>query len=140
EFSLVRRSNATPFLEGTDLALVAGTGVNLTFGSTTTRDGITHLTGSFTDGNVNNTYAVVINWGDAETISLPMGPDAIGPGGVRGFAIDHMYPANVDATFTPTVQLLLTATAEGAAVQFAGRFTDPEKADQHTVTIAWGDG
>ena len=137
EFSLVRRSNATPFLDSNDLSLTADPDVGLTFGATTTDDGVAHLTGQFADPAAANAYTAVIDWGDGQTTPLTVGPPAAG---VRHFAADHTYPADVDIAFEPHVRLALTATTEGSPVRLAGQFTDPDAADGHTVTVAWGDG
>ena len=100
EFSLVRRSNATPFLDSPDLSLTADPDVGLTFardhGRTT---GVTHLTGQFTDPAAANAYTAVIDWGDGQT--TPPDGRRRAAGGVRHFAADHTYPADVDAALHP---------------------------------------
>ena len=106
-------SNVTPFLQATDLSLTKDATQALAFNYSTTEAGLTTLNGQFTDADLANTYAVVIDWGDGETTSLPKGPGTIGLLGVRAFTTTHTYPEVEDTVFTPAVRLLLTETAEG---------------------------
>ena len=152
QFSQVRRSNATPFLDSGDLSL---TGVSVSptiaitrfdpkthaqvavIGSSAFGDGaqIT-VSGSFNDLNAGNSYTAVIDWGDGQTTTVPV---ATGPflHGNRGFNTAHSYPAGVDAEFSPTTQVLLTQTTLGAAVHLTGQFTDRTWATG-TVTVSAG--
>ena len=148
EFSQVRRSNATPFLDAGDLNLTgvsvsptisitqtdAKTGDQIVSGSSAFGDGaqIT-VHGSFTDGTAGNLYTAVIDWADGSQTTLPV------TSGVA-FSASHTYPAGVDSTFVPTVQLLLTQTTLGTPVTLRGEFEDADLADTHTVTVNWGDG
>jgi len=117
--------------------------------------------GRFTDGTTNDTHTVKLDWGD----SSPLLTFVLSPGardfttGTHTYAVigDYTVSAIVtDATLfwtpgtatlsvhaanqEPTMSLVFTAGPEGGDSTLAVTFADPDSADTHSVSVAWGDG
>lgn len=157
-------TNASTLVQVND---VAPSNVGLTLEATTiVEDGIANLAGTFDDPGTDDTFEVVIDWGDGSpTTKLSV---AVGE---RSFVMSHQYldddPTGTSAdTYTISVTVTdddtLSANAaidvvvENAAAEVStepeatilstethvvtASFTDLGTLDTHTATIDWGDG
>jgi hypothetical protein len=124
--------------------------------------GAVTATGRFTDGGVNDTHTLKLDWGDGSPLTT-MNLAA----GVFAFTTEaHTYAANGDyivsaivtdnsgawapATSTVSVHAAnhapsvvsfgVTAGTEGGTSTLALTFADADALDTHTVTVSWGDG
>lgn len=116
--------------------------------------------GSFDDPGLSDSHTVDIDWGDGDKTHTPLLSKA------RRFSLPHLYlvrgtftvtatvtdddtgvgtaqaPIAVSSLNTPPSDLLVTVGAgvEGSPTTLAVSFVDPDAADTHTVSLAWGDG
>jgi PKD repeat protein len=147
------------------VANVAPTLTATTAAPAITENEIVTLTGSFTDPGTLDTYALVVNWGEgpAETMALAAGVRSFSlthrylDDNPTGTSWD-VYPITVSLTdddggsaaaSTSTTVSNVAPTAAlagsdhgvpGAALAFAGSFTDPGTLDTHEVAWDFGDG
>jgi parallel beta-helix repeat protein len=154
---------------GTTVNNVASIITSLTATPTISEGDAVTLGGSFTDPGTQDTYSLVVNWGEgegSETFSLLAG--------VRTFSLTHLYRddnptgtasdlytisvqltdddgGSAPAAFATTtinnaipllasVELDHTTIDENGEVIVTGSFTDASLVDIHTVNIDWGDG
>jgi PKD repeat protein len=118
--------------------------------------------GMFGDPGVADTHTVTVDWGDGSTpwtANLAVRvwsftSDAHPYAGAGTFTVTATVTDKDGGTVTttssvsvhaanqaPSVSSLnLTTGAEGSATGLALTFADPDPADTHTVTVAWGDG
>src|SRR5262249_20570051 len=131
----------------------------------TSENGLTTLSGSFTDPGIYDTHTANVDWGDglSSTISLGAGVTSFSgathqyfntPNGGSTFTIsvtvtdedNHSGNGSIDVTVINVppsdVQLNLSATTinENDSTSISGSFADPGTMDTHTVVINWGDG
>jgi hypothetical protein len=144
---------------------------SLTLSATTIdENGVTTLTGTFSDPGTLDTHTVDITWGDGSTDSIAL--DA----GVLTFSINHQY-LDDNPTGTPSDQYTIHVTVtdddtgadasstvvtvnnvapvitaitssasgigdakENQPISITGTFTDVGTLDTHTAVIDWGDG
>jgi PKD repeat protein len=119
-------------------------------------------TGTFTDPGAADTHTVTVDWGDLSattTMNLAAGVGSFTTtphtySGAGDFTVTLTVADNGGATATATsmvsvrkpnqapsiVSFTLTAGSEGGTSTLALTFTDPDPADTHTVSVAWGDG
>ncbi len=147
---------------------VANVAPNLTSLATTspiTEDDSTTLVGTFSDPGTQDTFTVLVNWGDGSILT------ATYPAGAFDFLHTHLYlddaptgtasdqytitvtlmddDGGADTTttsltvnnVTPTVNAGLDQTVnDGTELSFTGVFTDPGTLDTHTILWDFGDG
>ncbi|MEO1497968.1 MAG: hypothetical protein AAFV43_12545 [Planctomycetota bacterium] len=131
----------------------------------TLEGGATTLTGSIVDPGAEDTFTLVVNWGDGQSDSLSLGPTE------RAFVLDHGY-ADDDPTGTPVdrptirvtvvdddtgesgqtvrpsvrnvapriVDAAATDVTEGGRTVLTGRVADPGVNDTFTLLVDWDDG
>src|SRR5713101_7008424 len=119
-------------------------------------------TGTFTDSGAADTHTVTVDWGDGPpttTLNLAAGVFSFTTGAhtyatAGNFTVTATVVDNAGASATatsivsvhqanqaPTIVLLnVTTGSEGGSSSLSLTFADPDIADTHTVSVAWGDG
>ena len=119
-------------------------------------------TGTFTDPGAADTHTVTVDWGDltaTTTQSLGAGVGSFTTSAhtyatVGTFTVTATVTDSAGASATATssvsvkqpnqapsiVSFVVTAGTEGGTSTLALTFADPDAADTHTVSVAWGDG
>ena len=119
-------------------------------------------TGTFADSGALDTHTVTVDWGDLSpktTLNLAAGVSSFATGAhtyatAGDFTVTATVADNAGASATATssvsvhqanqapsiASLNLTTGAEGGSSSLALTFADPDAADTHTVSVAWGDG
>ncbi|MGL4512904.1 MAG: hypothetical protein ACRCT8_07410 [Lacipirellulaceae bacterium] len=125
-------------------------------------DGLTTLTGAFTDPSPLDTFALVVDWGDGSPATVIRLEE-----GRTSFQLTHTYPTDGDAEFNVTVfmvdddggrtepvslvailrnyppvlsDLAVTSIDENGVATLTGVIADRNPRDTFTLTIDWGDG
>ena len=119
-------------------------------------------TGTFTDKGAADTHTVTVDWGDTTattSLSLLAGVGTFTTAAhtfttAGTFTVTVTVTDNAGASATATssvsvsapnqapsiVSLNVTTGSEGGSSSLALTFADPDPADTHTVSVAWGDG